>query len=188
MDNANPSVINTNQWAGVTDSVDKVDRIRDLLFGPHMRDYTQQLAAISHDLLSLTQETARLAVAIQDQENKFTQFLRQDLDRLAAQLQDQGQRAQQQLQQVDHRLTEQWKVLDQSHTQRVNNLAHGIARSEQALRTELHALAEGLNQRKVDRPVLGDLLIELGHSLKSTEPIPLPVAEDLLDQVSQALA
>jgi hypothetical protein len=35
--------------ASVTDSADKVDRIRDLLFGTHMRDDTQRFDAISRD-------------------------------------------------------------------------------------------------------------------------------------------
>jgi len=153
-----------------------------------MRDYTQRIAAIHQELRTLTQETARLAMVIQEQEDKFTGLLRQEVDRLAMQLQDQGKRAQQQLQQVDYRLTEQWKALDQSHTQNLNEVAQGLVRTEQILRTELHDLSQELNQRKVDRPTLGDLLIDLGQSLKSTAPPPLPVEEDLLDQLSQALA
>lgn len=171
-----------------TDSVDKVERIRDLLFGTQMRDYTQRFDAISRDLSRLTQETARIQEAIQEQENKFTKLLRQEVDRLAAQLQDQDKRTQQQLQQVDQRLTEQIKELDQKHTQNAKELAYNLARTERVLREELHELSQQLNHTKVDRPTLGDLLVEIGQTLKTNDPTPLALVPDLLDQLSQELA
>lgn len=172
----------------VTDSVDKVERIRDLLFGTNMRDYTQRFDAISRDLARLTQETLRINETIQEQESKFTKLLRQEVDRLTAQLQDQDKRAQQQLQQVDQRLTQQIKDLDQKHTQSAQELAYHLARTERLLREELHELSQQLNNMKVDRPTLGDLLIGIGQNLKSNDPTPLALTPDLLDQLSQELA
>lgn len=172
----------------VTDSVDKVERIRDLLFGTHMRDYTQRFDAISRDLARLTQETIRINETIQEQESKFTKLLRQEVDRLAAQLQDQDKRTQQQIQQLDQRLTEQIKELDQKHTQSAQELASHLARTERLLREELHELSQQLNNMKVDRPTLGDLLIGIGQNLKSNDPTPLALVPDLLDQLTQELA
>ena len=171
----------------VTDSADKVDRIRDLLFGTHMRDYTQRFDTISRDLTRLTQETIRINELIREQENKFTKLLRQEVDRLTAQLQEQDKRAQQQLQQVDQRLTAQIQELDQKHTQSAKELATNLARVERILREELHELSQRLNTMKVDRPTLGDLLIDIGQSLKTNDPAPLALASDLLDQLSQEL-
>ncbi|MEZ4735723.1 MAG: hypothetical protein R3E79_52200 [Caldilineaceae bacterium] len=171
----------------VTDSGDKVERIRDLLFGTHMRDYTQRFDAISRDLLRLTQEATRINETIQEQENKFTRLVRQEVDRLAGQLQDQDKRAQQQLQQLDQRLTQQIKELDQKHTQHAKELSRTLARTERNLREELHDLSQRLNTMKVDRPTLGDLLIGIGQNLKSNDPTPLALTPDLLDQLSQEL-
>lgn len=172
----------------VTDSVDKVERIRDLLFGTNMRDYTQRFDAISRDLSRLTQETVRITETIQEQENKFTKLLRQEIDRLAAQLQEQDKRSQQQLQQVDQRLTDQIKELDQKHTQNAKELAANLTRTERLLREELHELSQQLNNMKVDRPTLGDLLIGIGQNLKANDPTPLDLTPDLLEQLSQELA
>ena len=171
----------------VTDSADKVDRIRDLLFGTHMRDYTQRFDAISRDVTRLTQETVRINELIREQETKFTKLLRQEIDRLSVQLQEQDKRAQQQLQQVDQRLTAQIQELDQKQTQNVKELATNLARTERILREELHELAQRINNMKVDRPTLGELLIGIGQNLKANEPTPLALASDLLDQLSQEL-
>jgi DNA repair exonuclease SbcCD ATPase subunit len=171
----------------ITDSVDKVERIRDLIFGTHMRDYTQRFDAISRDLARLTQETTRLNELIQEQDGKFTRLLRQEVDRLGAQLQEQDKRAQQQLQQVDQRLTEQIKELDQKHTQSAKELATNLARTERILRDELHELSQQLNNMKVDRPTLGDLLINIGQNLKTNDPTPLALSVDLLDELSAEL-
>jgi hypothetical protein len=40
----------------------------------------------------------------------------------------------------------------------------------------------------VDRPTLGDLLIDIGQNLKANDPTPLALVPDLLDQLSQELA
>lgn len=171
----------------VTDSVDKVERIRDLLFGTYIRDYTQRFDAISRDLLRLTQEATRINETIQEQENKFNRLVRQEIDRLGEQFQDQDKRTQQQLQQLDQRLTQQIKELDQKHTQSAKELARNLARTERNLREELHDLSQRLNNMKVDRPTLGDLLIGIGQNLKSNDPTPLALAPDLLDQLGQEL-
>ncbi len=188
MENTNLPANSALYSGSVTDSFDKVERIRDLLFGPQMRDYTQRIAALNRDLATLSQATARLSEIIQEQESKFAHLLRQETERIATQLQEQGKRAQEHLQQVDERLTEEWKALEQSHSQHINAVAHSIDYTEQTLRAELHELAQGLNHQKVDRSTLSDLLINLGQSLKSTAPTPLPMAVDLLDQLSQELA
>lgn len=188
MSKTRPLADSSEAIVSVTDSVDKVERIRDLLFGAHMRDYTQRFDLISRDLTRLTQETTRLNETIQEQDSKFTKLVRQEIDRLTVQLQEQDKRSQQQVQQVDQRLTEQIKELDHKHTQSAKELARTITRTEKSLREELHDLSQRLNTLKVDRPTLGDLLIGIGESLKSNDPNPLPLASDLLDQLSQELA
>ncbi|MBX3013494.1 MAG: hypothetical protein KF832_18380 [Caldilineaceae bacterium] len=187
MSKGKPAATVGESLVSVTDSVDKVERIRDLLFGSQLRDYTQRFDAINRDLSRLTQETTRLNELLQEQENKFTKLLRQEVDRLTAQLQDQDKRTQLQIQQLDHRLTEQIQTLDQKQTQAAKDLATDLARTERLLRDELHELSQDLNHMKVDRPTLGDLLIEIGQTLKTNDPAPLPLEPDLLDQLSQEL-
>jgi DNA anti-recombination protein RmuC len=173
--------------SGLTNSVEKVDRVRDIIFGTQMRDYTQRFDTISRELARLGQEVTRLNEQMQEQEKRLRKELRQESDRLLAQMQDQDKAQQQQLQAVDQRLSEQLQLLDQKHTTSAQSLASHLATVEQLLRNELHDLSAQLNHNKVDRPSLGELLIELGTSLKTKEPAALQVPNDLLDQLNEEL-
>lgn len=177
-----------DQLVSATDSAEKIARIRDLLFGPHLREYTQRLTTLSHHLQKLAQETARLAEVVEGQETRFTHLLHQETERLTVQFQEQGKRVQQQVRQLDEQVMEQLREQAQVHTQQLNELAQGVAATEQSLRAEWQELAQTLNQRKLDSPTLADLLIDLGHNLKSAAPTPLALTPDLIEQLDQALA
>ena len=60
----------------------EVDRIRDIIFGPQMRDYEQQFKNVQRDLERLQQELDRLTEKLADQnsdQNKKLQALRREL-------------------------------------------------------------------------------------------------------------
>jgi len=172
----------------VTGSADKVERIREILFGAQMRDYTQRFDTITRDVTRLNQEVARLGEQMREQEARLRKELRQEVEHLSSLLQDQDRKQQQQLQQLDQRLTNQLQELDRKHTEGAQKLAYNLQQLEQHLRAELHDLSRRLNSMKVDRPTLGELLIGIGTSLKSNEPEPLQLQADLLDQLNDSLA
>ena len=174
--------------SSVAGSADKVELIREIIFGAHMRDYTQRFDTITREVTRLNQEVARLSEQLSEQEVRLRKELRQEADRLATQIQDQDKKQQQQLQQLDKRLTNQLQDLDRKHTEGAQKLAHNLHQLEQSLRTELHELSQRLNTMKVDRPTLGDLFIGIGSSLKSNSPEPLQLNVDLLDQLNDGLA
>jgi predicted nucleic acid-binding Zn-ribbon protein len=62
------------------ESVQEMDRVRDIIFGPQMRDYAQQFQAVQRDLERLQQEIDRLAEGLADQDSSQTKKL-QDLRR-----------------------------------------------------------------------------------------------------------
>ena len=173
--------------ASVTNSKEKVDRIRDIIFGAQIREYTQRFDTITRELARMNQEVTRLSTQMQEQEKRLRSEIRQESDRLSAQLQDQATAHQQQLQAFDQRFTEQLQLLDQKHTASAQSLAGNLAHVEQLLRDELHALSRQLNSAKADRSSLGDLLITLGSTLQNNEPAPLQVADHYLDQLSNEL-
>lgn len=173
--------------ATMTSSAEKVERVRDIIFGAQMRDYTQRFDTMSRELARVGQEVTRLTEQLQEQEKRLRKELRQESDRLLAQMQDQDKAQQQQIQALDQRLSEQLQLLDQKHTASAQALANHLASVEQLLRDELHDLSRQLNSNKVDRPSLGDLLIELGTGLKTKEPDPLQISTDLLDQLNEEL-
>lgn len=172
----------------ITGSADKVERIREILFGAQMREYTQRFDTIARDVTRLNQEVARLGEQMREQEARLRKELRQEVEHLSSLLQDQDKKQQQQLQQLDQRLTNQLQELDRKHTEGAQKLAHNLHQLEQNLRAELHDLSRRLNSMKVDRPTLGELLIGIGTSLKSNEPEPLQLQIDLLDQLNEGLA
>jgi len=60
----------------------EVDRIRDIIFGPQMRDYEQRFETVQHDLDRLRQEIDRLSEQLADQDssqNKKLQALHQEV-------------------------------------------------------------------------------------------------------------
>jgi hypothetical protein len=90
----------------------EVDRIREIIFGTHMRAYEGNFQTIQRDLERLQQEIDHLNDALVEQEKNQKKKL-------------------------------------------------------QTLERELRETAQKLTAEKVDRQVLGDLLIELGGLLKS---------------------
>ncbi len=172
---------------GITGSAEKVERIRDIIFGAQMRDYTQRFDALNRELVRVSQEVTQLSEQMKEQENRLHKELRQESERLLSQLQEQDQTRQQQIQKIDQRLSEQLQTLDQKHTESAQTLASHLVSVEQMLRQELHQLSMQLNDAKVDRPSLGELLINLGTNLQTTTPKPLETQGDLLDQLNDEL-
>jgi chromosome segregation ATPase len=57
------------------ESAQEVDRIRDIIFGPQMRNYEQQFQAVERDLERLQQEIDRLTEQLADQDSSQTKKL-----------------------------------------------------------------------------------------------------------------
>jgi predicted nucleic acid-binding Zn-ribbon protein len=71
------------------------------------------------------------------------------------------------LQEIE-RLNEKLVEQEKSYSQKLQTLERDMRKSDDTLRAELRETAQKLTDEKVDRQVLGDLLIELGNQLKST--------------------
>ena len=64
------------------ETLQNVDRVRDIIFGPQMRDYEQRFQLVQRDLRRLQQELDRLAAQLSDQQGDQTkklQALRQEM-------------------------------------------------------------------------------------------------------------
>ena len=84
------------------ESVQEMDRVRDIIFGPQMRDYAQRFQAVERDLERLQQEIDRLAEGLADQDSSQTkklQNLRREMRRADDGLRDE-------LRQTAQRLTD----------------------------------------------------------------------------------
>ena len=73
------------------ESAQEVDRIRDIIFGSQMRDYSQQFQAVQRDLERLQQEVDRLTEQLAEQDRgqgKKLQNLRREMRRADDDLRD----------------------------------------------------------------------------------------------------
>jgi hypothetical protein len=77
-----------------------MDRVRDIIFGPQMREYAQQFQTVERDLERLQQEIDRLAEQLADQDSSQTkklQNLRREMRRADDGLRDELRQAAQTL-------------------------------------------------------------------------------------------
>jgi chromosome segregation ATPase len=172
----------------VAESGDKVERIRELIFGSHMRDYAQKFDLMSREVSRLNREIERLNQQLRDQETTFKRQLRDEVERINAQAQEQDRRQAEQLQDLDRRQTQELETLEQKHSQRMQEMDRVALAGDRDLLEKLRELTDQLNDLKVDRTTLGDLLVELGSGLKKDAPAPLTGDLDVLDQLSAELA
>lgn len=170
------------------ESGDKVERIRELIFGTYIRDYAQKFDLLNREISRLNRELERANQQLRDQEVSFKRQLREESERLATQSQEQERRLAQQLQDQDRRQTQELEALEQKQTERLQALDQLMQNGDRELLEKLRELTEQLNDLKVDRSTLGDLFLELGNSLKSKSADPLTKNLDLLDQLAAELA
>ncbi len=170
------------------ESGDKVERIRELIFGTYIRDYAQKFDLLNREISRLNRELERANQQLRDQETNFKRQLREESERLATQGQEQERRLVQQLQEQDHRQTQELESVDQKQSERLQALDQLMQNGDRELLEKLGELTEQLNDLKVDRSTLGDLFLELGSSLKSNSAAPLTTNLDLLDQLTAELA
>jgi len=93
----------SNEQADATaqiESVQEVDRIRDIIFGPQMRDYDQRFQIVRRDLERLQQELDRLTERLAEQDTTHARRLqeqRQEMRRADDDLRDELRQATQTL-------------------------------------------------------------------------------------------
>jgi phage-related minor tail protein len=173
---------------GLSESTDKVERIREIVFGAHMREYTQKFDLANREMARLNREIERLNQQLRDQEALFKRQLRDEVERLALQIQEMDKRQTHQLQELDKQQTQEVEALEQKQSQRMQELDQIMHRSDRDLLNKLRELSEQLNHMKVDRSTLGELLMELGAGLKSNAPAALASEIDVLDELGMELA
>lgn len=174
----------TDVAGSVTESTEKVERIREIIFGAQIREYSQKFDGMQRETARLNREIDRLNEQLREQEKAFKKQLREDLERLTNQLHDQDQRQATQLTELGKQQTLEIQELDQKQSARVQSLDSLLHSSERQVLRKLRELSDQLNHVKVDRATLGQLLVELGSSLNTNAPSPLMAEIDPLDRLS----
>jgi DNA repair exonuclease SbcCD ATPase subunit len=174
----------TEVTGNVTESTEKVERIREIIFGAQIREYAQKFDAIQRENTRLTREIERLNEQLREQEKAFKKQLRDEVERLTTQLHEQDQRQAMQLAELGKQQALDLQELDQKQSARAQSLDTLLHSSERELLRKLGELSNQLNHVKVDRTTLGQLLVDLGSSLNANAPSPLTAEIDPLDRLS----
>lgn len=189
------------------ESTEKLERIREIVFGAQLREYSQRFENIQRDIARLQQEIQRLSEALGEQSRQQSKQVR-DLDdrilakiqehsrqltlqvteldnRQSAQLRDADQRLSDLIAEVDKRYAQKASDLDSKFSQRTDDLQQLLRNVEDSIRTDLRDNTETLGAAKVDRLTLGDLLVQMGKSLKEHEGdgIVMDLLEELADEI-----
>ncbi len=141
---------------------ESVERIRDIIFGPKMRDYEQRFEAVMRDIGRLQQELDRLSeqlTARDAAQSRNLQALRQEL----RQADDELKTA---LKAETGRLTAQLAEQDAAHTTGMKNLRQELQQADSelqaALKAEIGRLDTGLtDQAAAHETALQNLRLEL---------------------------
>lgn len=141
---------------------ESVDRIRDIIFGPKMRDYEQRFEALVRDLNRLQGEVDRLneLIATKDAaQGKQLQAARQETRQANESLQA---ALKAEAAQLGSALEDQ----DRGHKDALQAMRQELRAADADLRDELRAVVQRLTEDKTDRSTLGELFIELGSHIK----------------------
>jgi DNA repair exonuclease SbcCD ATPase subunit len=198
---------NEEQISDGFESTEKLERIREIVFGAQMREYTQRFENLNRDVERLQQENARLNEQLAEQNRLLAQQLSEQNSQLISSIQEQGGNLNQKLQELDNRQGSQVRALDErlsaqlqdsekrhsarmqdldsKYAQRSDELQRSLRESEESIRVDLRQNAEALGHAKVDRVSFGDMLVQLGDSLKDSQNSGMVVdlLEDLMDEI-----
>jgi vacuolar-type H+-ATPase subunit I/STV1 len=152
-----PDLANVAATAGAAPT-DKVERIRELLFGTQNREYVRRFTSLEH---SFTQSQ---------------QQLQQQLQRLSEQLRAQEEQTAQQLQ-----------ILAQKQAEQVAAVEQQLRAIQAAVLAELRDASGQLDRAKVDRAALGTLFAELATTLQASVATATPSVTDWLTQLEEQL-
>jgi hypothetical protein len=168
-----------------------MDKIRDLLVGPQMRDYDRRVARVEE---RMERELATMRDDLKKSLALFDSFIRQEIEALSARLQTEqgerhgsvtdlgnqaralGQRLEQAAARFDERLAATQRELRQQLLEQQRTLADEIRDKSLEASQSLKREADDLRHQKTDRAALAALLAEV--AMRLNDDFNLPGADD----------
>ena len=165
-------------------SPENIDQIRDIIFGAQKREYDARFQNIEAALASFRQQTTGQLEELRDMIAREISAAVQSLDKkvklLSTALQEETAAGRKQLEQVEKKISANLAALTQETNDEAssirNNVTETRAKLQQEIRTLRDQLREELNRNmgslenaKVSRETLSELLLELGMKMKGVE-------------------
>ena len=145
----------------------------------------RNLTILNRDLGRLQQEVKHLDERLSEQEASFTQRLRESEQRIITRLEELSAEQSKRQTEIDQRQTQRVQALEDINTQHFAELQRKVNLLDEEFRNELRQASQLLRQDKVDRVSLGDMLMEMGSSLKNGDSSHL--MDDLLQELSNSI-
>jgi uncharacterized phage infection (PIP) family protein YhgE len=183
---------NSNKLAE-EDAVDRfgnIDQIRDIIFGPQLREYNRRFEKIETSLSSL-QEDVR--ARIEETKNTLSAALRTAIESLEKKIRSLNANAQeewgnlrQQLEHIDRKFSNSLETLSGEVEANTKSLREDLSQTRSKLQDDIRTLKtqvyEELDRRlsllgdvKVSRDDMAEILVELGMRLRGVESFSEPV-------------
>jgi len=164
---------------------EKLERIREIVFGQQSREYAQMFERVHRDVSRLQQEVNTLNDQALAQKRSFQARLDQQVENHATQLQEVQQQFTQRLKKLDNEYRIKQAEVDEKQSQDIQELQRMVHRIQDELYNEMRQTSERLTEDKTDRVSLGELLIELGTNLREGPSNSLMAG--LLDELNEDL-
>ena len=178
---------NPIQKEEMREALGSVDQIRDIIFGPQIRDYNNRLEKLETNLVGFQQETRdrldhlksdllrELRQSIDSLEKKLksvhsaaqadNEELKQQLDRLS-------KRFASSTQDLNHEIDRQTQTLRDDLSQTRDQLQGDLSTLRSVVMAEIDRRFSSLGETKVSKDDMAETLFELGMRLKGTDVIP----------------
>lgn len=133
---------------------DSVDRIREIIFGEQIQDYSAKFEKIWDQLSTIDQRLEQIIEKIAEQERD-----------LESQLENQKKKFEAELNQLDSDFSKQLADAAIENQERADALATSITTLGKSAKKDLTKATKELTDLKVDRAALGDMFALIGQSL-----------------------
>jgi DNA repair exonuclease SbcCD ATPase subunit len=172
-----------------SEKLGNVDQIRDIIFGPQLREYNRRFEKIESDLSAFQDE---IRYHIDEAKGILTKELRNSVESLEKKLKSLSSTAQeewsdlrQQLERTDKKFSNSLEALSTEVDNNTTSLREELSQTRSKLQEDIRVLKvqihEELDRRlsgfgdvKVSRDEMAEILVELGMRLRGVESLPEP--------------
>jgi exonuclease VII large subunit len=161
-----------------------IDQIRDIIFGPQLREYESRFDKLESNLSMLQQEmlgrVEQVKTAVSTELRAAVESIDKKIKSLSLNSQEEIADLRQQIERTNKKFTNSIESLDENIDQQTTSIREDLTQSREKLHDEVNTLKtqifEELERRfsllkemKVSKDDMAELLFELGMRLKGTE-------------------
>lgn len=179
-----------------------IDQIRDIIFGPKLREYDSRIEQIECDISMLQQEMRdrleRVKTELSTDIRTSFDALEKKLKCISLNFDEESTALHQQLDRANKKFSHSIEALDQALDNQTTSIRQELSETKYKLQSDTQTLKEDifeelekrfskLTQAKVSRDDMAEVLFELGMRIKETELVPKLKAAADTDEYEKVL-